>query len=42
MDLTRAQAEKVFGDRIAVFQRYRQRFDRDDRLLNPYFKGLLG
>ena len=39
--LTRAQVAKAFGDRIAIFRKYRERFDPDDRLLNTYFKELL-
>ena len=40
--LTRAQVEKAFGDRLLVFDRYRRRFDPTDRLLNDYFRTLLG
>jgi FAD/FMN-containing dehydrogenase len=40
--LTRPQVEKAFGDRLKFFDRYRRRFDPTDRLLNPYFRELLG
>ena len=40
--LTRAQVDKAFGARLAQFDRYRQRFDPNDRLLNDYFRTLLG
>jgi len=39
--LTRAEVDKAFGDRPALFDRYRKRFDPTDRLLNAYFKELL-
>lgn len=39
--LTRAQVEKAFGDRLALFDRYRKQFDPTDRLLNDYFRALL-
>lgn len=39
--LTRAQVEQAFGDRLALFGTYRQRFDPDDRLLNDYFRDLI-
>lgn len=39
--LARAHVEKAFGDRLALFDRYRRRFDPDDRLLNDYFRELL-
>jgi FAD/FMN-containing dehydrogenase len=40
--LTRAQVDKAFGERPALFGRYRERFDPTDRLLNAYFRELLG
>jgi FAD/FMN-containing dehydrogenase len=40
--LTRAHVDKAFGDRLAIFDRYRRRFDPTDRLLNAYFRELLG
>lgn len=39
--LTRWQVEKAFGDRLDIFEGYRERFDPTDRLLNEYFKQLL-
>ena len=39
--LTRAQVDRAFGDRTALFDRYRRRYDPTDRLLNPYFDELL-
>jgi FAD/FMN-containing dehydrogenase len=39
--LTRPQVETAFGDRVALFDVYRRRFDPDDRLLNDYFRELL-
>ncbi len=39
--LTSTQVEKAFGERIATFERYRQRFDPTGRLLNDYFRRLL-
>ena len=39
--LTPGQVAKAFGDRIATFESYRQRFDPTDRLLNDYFRELL-
>lgn len=40
--LTRWQVERAFGDRLAVFKGYRERFDPTGRLLNEYFRRLLG
>jgi FAD/FMN-containing dehydrogenase len=40
--LTRAQVDRAFGDRLLRFDRYRSRFDPTDRLLNDYFRDLLG
>jgi FAD/FMN-containing dehydrogenase len=40
--LTREQVKKAFGARLEKFIEYRKRFDPTDRLLNPYFKELLG
>jgi FAD/FMN-containing dehydrogenase len=40
--LVRAQVEKAFGDRLRHFDGYRRRFDPEDRLLNPFFRELLG
>jgi len=39
--LTRPQVDKAFGDRILKFDRYRQEYDPNDRLLNDYFRNLL-
>lgn len=39
--LTRSQVVRAFGDRIVLFEKYRQRFDPTDRLLNNYFRELL-
>jgi FAD/FMN-containing dehydrogenase len=39
--LTRAQVDLAFGDRIALFERHRRRFDPTNRMLNPYFRDLL-
>jgi len=39
--LTRWQVEKAFGDRLAIFESYRERFDPTGRLLNEYFRHLL-
>lgn len=39
--LTRHQVTRAFGDRLTVFEKYRQRFDPTDRLLNNYFRELL-
>jgi FAD/FMN-containing dehydrogenase len=40
--VTRAQAEKAFGDRLTTFRQARKGFDPDNRLLNDYFRDLLG
>jgi hypothetical protein len=40
--LTRWQVEKAFGDHLDIFESYRKRFDPAERLLNGYFKQLLG
>jgi len=40
--LTVDQMAKAFGDRVAQFEAHRRRFDPDDRLLNGYFRELLG
>jgi FAD/FMN-containing dehydrogenase len=40
--LTADQVRTAFGDRIATFKEYRRRFDPSDRLLNGYFRELLG
>ena len=39
--LTREQVQKAFGGRLQVFERFRQRFDPDNRLVNAYFRELL-
>ena len=39
--ITPEQAKRAFGERLDTFRRYRERFDPDDRLLNPYFKEVL-
>jgi hypothetical protein len=38
--LTRTQVARAFGDRLALFEKYRQRFDPTDRLLNNFFREL--
>ena len=40
--ITRPQVEKAFGERLRLFWDYQQRFDPTGRLLNPYFRELLG
>jgi FAD/FMN-containing dehydrogenase len=32
----------AFGDRLQTFETFRQRFDPHGRMLNPYFRELLG
>jgi FAD/FMN-containing dehydrogenase len=39
--LTRSQVQRAFGERLERFERYRQRFDPDDRLLNGFFAELV-
>jgi FAD/FMN-containing dehydrogenase len=39
--LIRPQVEAAFGDRLAVFDGHRRRFDPEDRLLNDYFRELI-
>jgi D-arabinono-1,4-lactone oxidase len=39
--LTRSQVDKAFGDRLAVFDGHRRRFDPGDHLLNDYFRELV-
>jgi hypothetical protein len=39
--LSRWQVEKAFGDRLSPFERFRDRFDPEERLLNEYFRQLL-
>ena len=39
--LTRAQVDKAFKDRPALFDGHRRKFDPTNRLLNPYFEELL-
>jgi FAD/FMN-containing dehydrogenase len=39
--LSRWQVEKAFGDRLRTFERFRDRFDPEERLLNAYFRQLL-
>jgi FAD/FMN-containing dehydrogenase len=39
--LTRSQVHSAFGERLERFEIYRQRFDPDDRLLNPFFAELV-
>jgi FAD/FMN-containing dehydrogenase len=36
------QVRKAFGARIERFEEYRRRFDPNERLLNSYFRELLG
>lgn len=40
--ITNAQAQKALGDRLKTFARARKTYDPGNRLLNNYFKGLLG
>jgi FAD/FMN-containing dehydrogenase len=40
--LTRTHVDRAFKDRPALFDGYRRRYDPTDRLLNPYFRELLG
>jgi hypothetical protein len=40
--LTREQVNKAFGDRVAKFESYRKQYDPTGRLVNPYFRELLG
>jgi FAD/FMN-containing dehydrogenase len=39
--LTREQVTRAFGDRLAMFETYRHRFDPAERLLNDYFREFL-
>jgi FAD/FMN-containing dehydrogenase len=39
--ITPAQARRAFGWRLDRLERWRRRFDPDNRLLNPYFAALL-
>jgi len=39
--LTRPQVDKAFGERIATFRKFQQRFDPNGRLVNAYFRELL-
>jgi FAD/FMN-containing dehydrogenase len=32
----------AFGDRLQTFETFRRRFDPHGRMLNPYFRELLG
>ena len=40
--ITPAQAQKAWGDRLKVFAAARRSYDPDGRLLNDYFRDLLG
>jgi hypothetical protein len=40
--ITPAQAQKAWGDRLTAFAAARQTYDPDGRLLNDYFRDLLG
>jgi FAD/FMN-containing dehydrogenase len=40
--LTPAMVRKAYGDRLTAFAQARKHFDPGDRLLNDYFRGLLG
>ncbi|GAC1410665.1 MAG: hypothetical protein NVSMB60_32350 [Mycobacterium sp.] len=40
--LTPAHVRQAFGDRIERFRPYQERFDPDGRMLNDYFRDLLG
>jgi FAD/FMN-containing dehydrogenase len=40
--LTPAIVQKALGDRLKTFNEARKQFDPGDRLLNPYFRDLLG
>jgi FAD/FMN-containing dehydrogenase len=39
--LTAAQVHRAYGERLDAFARARRTYDPEDRLLNPYFAGLL-
>lgn len=39
--ITPEHAKRAFGERLDTFRNYRERFDPNDRLLNPYFKEVL-
>jgi FAD/FMN-containing dehydrogenase len=39
--LTRSQVHRAFGERLERFERYRRRFDPEDRLLNRFFAELV-
>jgi FAD/FMN-containing dehydrogenase len=39
--VTPVQARRAFGGRLDTLERWRRRFDPEDRLLNPYFAALL-
>ncbi|MET0839458.1 MAG: FAD-binding oxidoreductase [Marmoricola sp.] len=39
--LTRGQVARAFGDRIAYFEGYRQKYDPTNRLLNNFFRELI-
>ena len=40
--VTREQSRKAFGERIDRFNEYRKRFDPQDRMLNEFFREVLG
>jgi FAD/FMN-containing dehydrogenase len=40
--VTRAYAQKALGDRLNVFAAERRKFDPNNRLLNPFFRDILG
>jgi len=40
--LTRDQVRTAFGDRLETFEGFRRRYDPHGRLVNPYFRELLG
>ena len=40
--LTPALAQKAFGGKLAIMEQTRKQYDPSGRLLNPYFRGILG
>jgi hypothetical protein len=40
--VTRPMAQRAFGDRLTAFEEARRGFDPSDRLLNEYFRTVLG
>ena len=42
LGVTRAQVQQALGDRLKLFAAARKTYDPTDRLLNDYFRDLLG